>query len=436
MQKVQSMSVFFLYALLAFITPIIVLPLTREAYEFPKLTFVYLIFCVIAAIFILSGKYLGLKKEKVAKVAHERESALETRFVLNFGGLRDHWLIYLSLLFLIVNVVSVAINFFSGDLHLYTAVWGYYGRYNGGLASLFVYTFLFLISISFLKKKDFDNLLNLALFSTVPICLYAFIQKIGFVDIDGIRLYSTFGQPNWLASYLVFFIPIVLYRALLGSYRILWFCLSLVLFAVVWLTFSLSGLLGVICGVAYLLLSIRHKFAKKYWLAGLVTLLLVLGFSTLFSTLMQQKLHDALIVIFNPSPQHYALSDPGFIRLSVWQSTVKMYTQDLKTVLFGIGPEQFVYQLPFFRANSLNYSSEWDFVINKPHNYFLEILVETGLLGLVVFCLIVIELFKRLDGQTVAGFVGLLVALFFGWPVVSLEIIFWVVLLGRACIKD
>ncbi len=180
MQKVQSMSLFFLYAFLVFITPVIVLPLTREAYEFPKLTVVYLLFCMIAAVFILSPRIIPRSK-----------------------------VIYLSLIYLFANVVSLVINLFYSDLNLYTAVWGYYGRYNGGLVSLFVYILLGMFAFSFFKKSDFEGLFNLSLLSTIPICLYAFVQKLGFVHIDGIRLYSTLGQPNWLASYLVFFMMIM-----------------------------------------------------------------------------------------------------------------------------------------------------------------------------------------------------------------------------------
>ena len=67
-----------------------------------------------------------------------------------------------------------------------------------------------------------------------------------------------------------------------------------------------------------------------------------------------------------------------------------------KNIIFGVGPEK-------FRDNCrlINYSSGQDPCSTHPHNILMQIMSETGLVGLIffllVFIFVIIEVFKRIN---------------------------------------
>ncbi len=103
-----------------------------------------------------------------------------------------------------------------------------------------------------------------------------------------------------------------------------------------------------------------------------------------------------------------------------------MATSSPKNLLLGIGPETFPYEFPFFREDFLNYSSEWDFILNKPHNYYFEILVELGVIALVFYLLIMVKTLGHENKFMVAGVLGFYVTNIFGWPTVCTSLLFWI----------
>ncbi len=101
------------------------------------------------------------------------------------------------------------------------------------------------------------------------------------------------------------------------------------------------------------------------------------------------------------------LSDPGFIRLELWKSTFDLITSSPKIFLVGTGPETFPYVFQAFRNGKLNYSSEWDFVFNKPHNYYLEIWSESGIFTLMTFIALIYLSIKKLPDYLSSSIVAL-----------------------------
>ena len=56
------------------------------------------------------------------------------------------------LVYVLGNVLSAVFS-----KYLYTAVWGYYTRFNGGLVSTAVFFGLFVVAINEFTKKDFET---------------------------------------------------------------------------------------------------------------------------------------------------------------------------------------------------------------------------------------------------------------------------------------
>jgi hypothetical protein len=189
--------------LLLLVTPLIFVSNTNELYEFPKMFFVY---TTGATIFLLFAVQKLLSGEKILR---------PTRVVL---------------LFLVSFLLSTV---FSG--HLYTSIWGYFSRFNDGLVSIAIYFLIYLVVINKFSKEDFSKLFFVICLGSIPISLYGIFQHFGSEPIT--RVYSTIGQPNWLAAYLLF---VLLYslRRLHNKVYLLVFCLGYMCF---WFTYSLSG---------------------------------------------------------------------------------------------------------------------------------------------------------------------------------------------------
>ena len=91
----------------------------------------------------------------------------------------------------------------------------------------------------------------------------------------------------------------------------------------------------------------------------------------------------------------------------------------------GTGPETYPYSFQPFRPIELNYSSEWSYLFNKPHNYYLEIWAESGLLGLVAYGVLFFKIFKYQTIDKRLGLIGFAITNIFGWPVVATALVFW-----------
>ena len=391
------------FSVLLFFTPLIFTSNTNELFEFPKMTFVYLFGFFIICFFIVD----------VVK------NPIELRLPNT-----------LALIFVFLIFVSTAMS-----SHFYTSIVGYYTRFNDSFLSYVLFVGLYLVGINKLKKTDFENILKVSLFSIIPIGLFSLSQYFG----GNARAFSTFGQPNWLAQYLSMTLPVVIYFSLAKNstnFKI-WFGIYVIGFYALWVTYSMSGILGFSVAIFILFFKlIKNKPSSpdlKTRAIMLVAISLFISISNL--GLYKEKISDIVVdlrkqaFIVRPAyaqvPDKNRLSDPGFIRISLWKSTFKMIFSNPKIFLIGSGPETFPYVFQSFRSEKLNYSSEWDFVFNKPHNYYLELWSESGIFSLVVFIYILYKLIKESPDYISPLFGAFATTLIFGWPVVSTSLLFW-----------
>lgn len=423
----------FLTFILIFLTPLIFVSDTNEAFEFPKMFFVY--FAGTSLIFVYLLRLLWLKEKFV----------FPNVFVQGF---------------LLANVLATLLS-----THLYTSLWGYYSRFNGGLISLVVFIGVFLVLKNSFDQPQFSKIRNLIMVTILPIGGYGVVQHFTIDDIT--RVYSTLGQPNWLGAYLVVVLPLVMDKYFDEKLEWLSVFLYVLGFSALWYTFSLSALLGFVFAAGtfvYLKWDVIRKNVKKSGVLVAMTFLIALSQPGVFG----QRVKDIMIDLRKanaqtemtmdpgissssapsdgeqlsasetsndgeqlPAPNMSSgkqLSDPGFIRLLMWKGTLHLATSSPKNFLIGTGPETFPYTFQKYRPAELNYSSEWEFILNKPHNYYLEVLAETGIVGLFSYLCLLYWGFKNSDREFKASLVGFAVTNFFGWPTVATTLLFWVIL--------
>lgn len=393
------------FSLIVFFTPLIFTYTTNEIFEFPKMLFIYILGFFTIAFFLSEWLFTRTKLR------------FPNKYVCFF-----------------VSIIFISTIFSS---HLYTSFFGYYTRFNGGALSYLVFFGLYFVGINRLSKKDMQSLIKISMFTILPVSFYGLAQYFGGTD----RVFSTLGQPNWLAQYLSMLLPIVLYFLLIDEKRNfkIWFLIYTFGYFCLWVSYSMSGVLGFAAGIV--VLGVKLYKSRKFNDEFLKRLLLVTAISFFISIfnlgIFKDKVSDVFIDLQKQSllvkrvyaEGVYKLSDPGYIRLELWKSTLRLIVSSPKIFLLGTGPETFPYVFQAFRSSSLNYSSEWDYVFNKPHNYYLELWVESGLFSVVAFALVLYQIIKKLPDYILPSVVVFAVTNFFGWPVVATSTLFWMFLI-------
>lgn len=387
--------------LLLFISPMLVTGFTNESYEFPKYAFLICVGGIFASVFWFSVITQG--------VQYSFKPILPV-------------LVYFAL-FIVSTMLSG---------HIYTSVFGYFSRFNGGLATLIIFIPIFL----YFYLNGTGRLLNrVLLFSSFAPILVGLFQVF---ENSITRIYSTFGQPNWLAMYLLMMMALALYELLKTAdkkEKVTYVFYLASAYLVFWETFSISGYLGLFGAIIFLFV-VNQKLLKpniKYLLIvgvlwGVISI--VNGgyfYGRLLDVLKDagSKISEATTVYAQETNYNY--SDTGFIRFGIWEGAYKLATSNPKIFLIGTGPETFPYYFQLFRPASLNYSSEWEYILNKPHNYYLEIFAEQGILSAVMYIYILFIVLKTRHPYSPMLF-GYAIANFFGWPSIYNELVFWILI--------
>ncbi len=410
-----------LFKVLIFFTPLIFVMGTNEIFEFPKTYFVYIIGLTIICLFLIQ-KVLTDRKIKAPNI-------------------------YITL-FVAIYIISTLFS-----THLYTSIWGYYTRFNGGLFSILILLGIYVVLDNEFKRRDIIKLVSVGSVAVLPIGIYAILQHFGvsaqiWKGDPTIRAFSTLGQPNWLAAYLAMYLPFILGNIinvsknedLLIDNKLFNIVLFLIGFSALWFTYSLSGLLGGIVGLVYFtVLNFKKILSNFKYIAfiGIVSLLIAISSPGIFD----EKVKDILVdfkkvtsgitkVYAAEEPLENSISDPGYIRNYLWTGTLSLVNSSVKNLVIGTGPETFPYEFQKFRPKELNDSSEWNLVFNKPHNYYLEVLANIGVLGLITYLTILLTTIKSGDKIFLPGLVALYVTNIFSWPTISTALLFWIFLKG------
>jgi Flp pilus assembly protein TadD/O-antigen ligase len=397
------------FYLLFFLVPLILTPWNYELFEFNKMIVTYTL-----AIVIFSA---WLMKMAASRTISIRRTPLDVPIVL----------------FLLFQLISAL---FSMDPHI--SWFGYYSRFNGGMLSLFSYVILYYAFISNVEQKEQKNaiqpafqskhiatLLLVTIASALLVSFYGILQRMGIdkhlwvQDVQN-RVFSTLGQPNWLAAYLVALLPVSLSFGLAaqekdkrnhminGTY-IMWMVISSVLFTTLLATKSRSGMTAFAISfvIFAVIMLVKTKHVKKIAVSLLIPLLLFFGsifflktgISSVDSYLTLEGLQQRVVRQTSvPSNEPVAITqtgtmlesggtESGTIRKYVWEGALSAWQSSPKTFLIGTGTETFAFAFFKYKPVTHNLTSEWDFLYNKAHNEYLNYLATTGVFGFLSYAL-------------------------------------------------
>lgn len=390
-----------LYSILFVFTPLVMFHRTSELFEFNKMLVIYLMTGIIASAWIAR---MLIAKQII---------------------LRNTVLLLPVLLFFASQVLS---TIFSIDIQ--TSLFGYYGRFNGGLLSIAAYIILVLGFISNVDtstrrtvRTTVEKLLLVSLITSVLVMLWGLPSRFGYdptclvftgnLNVDcwtaqfqpTIRMFSTLGQPNWLGAYLAIHIFIALYFFFRYTDKIKLILIGCYLAAgmtTILFSRSRSALLAVFVGTVltagYIALRrnrLGKSLVKKLTASALLILIpiLLLGsgipqadrFIHIPEYFMsEQEVQESTETA--PVSFEQDITGSGEIRQIVWQGA---YNLGLEFPVFGTGVETFAYSYNFLRPRDHNATTEWDFVYNKAHNEFFNYFATTGIIGLGTYLLLI-----------------------------------------------
>ena len=377
------------FYLLFFLVPLVLFHKTSELFEFNKMIVTYAFTVIITSLWII-------------------RMIVEKKFIFKRTPI-DIPLI----LFLLGQILS---TFVSIDTR--TSIFGYYTRFHGGLLSSLSYSFLYWAFVSNLKRQEAMNSLYSTFASAIFVSLYAVLEHFGIdkniwvQDVQN-RVFSTLGQPNWLAAWIISLIPVSWAISLSTKKRKLknlkisnwfWVGLSLLFFLTLVYTKSRSGYLGfavleIVFWPSVFVLSYKKKKRLKKAIINFLVIHLII---TLLISITGTPWTPSLNKLFQKSPSQQqkieqqrppipALEveryDSGKIRQIVWRGAIDIWKN---YPVVGSGVETFAYSYYQFRPVEHNLVSEWDFLYNKAHNEYLNFMATTGAIGTSTYILLII----------------------------------------------
>jgi O-antigen ligase/Flp pilus assembly protein TadD len=369
------------------------------------------------------------------------------------------------ILFLVTELISTILS-----MDTRTSLLGYYSRFNGGLVSSVTYSLLYWAYVSNMDTKKTKRSIYILLASGFLVSLYAILEHFGIdkniwvQDVQN-RVFSTLGQPNWLAAWIIAIIPLTWALSLNPKSNIfsrsfwLWNILSFIFLITLLFTKSKSGFLGFVfadiiflAGAVFSYLKSHHqiiKLLKKLAVIHLFLVITILLVGTPLTpnilTLLNKDSNKSANIETSAQPTvELGGTDSGVIRRIVWNGAIDIWKH---YPVFGTGVETFAFAYYKYRPVEHNLTSEWDFLYNKAHNEYLNYLATTGTLGflsyitLIIFTLYVIgkPIFKsktQLDQLEIrsirnfqialaSGYISILVTNFFGFSVVPVQLLFF-----------
>ena len=262
-------------------------------------------------------------------------------------------------------------------------------------------------------KQIFDVLLAVCFCA----CLYGILQTLGFdlfwkIDISrdfGFRPVSTFGNPNFLASFTLLFLPYALllfFNAKGKKENLLYGFITLVQALFLGLSGTRSAWLGLFApSVLFLILSpeFRKIFVKKY--LKIIALLFVFGFCFYGVTLTlregaisapQARISEVkqALKLKDISLQNKEFIQPLHQRLMMWTCVFESFK---KTPFLGAGVNSFQLRFPFCQGRLIAQNPALDKIkmqANAAHNEFLEILFDGGLISFFAYFVLIFLFFK------------------------------------------
>ncbi len=253
-------------------------------------------------------------------------------------------------------------------------------------AVYFAFMIFYFVIINTIKTKEqLWGILTVFVLSGFVVCLYGIFQYVFdwnisqawmdeemFEDIK-MRIYSTLENPNVLGEFILLVLPVsisLMWTKKEWLSKIFYLCLSVVMAVALILTFSRGCWIGLIFSAAIFITFV----AGKLWGLALIAL-----------PVIPMVLPESIINRFM-SIGDMKDSSTSY-RVYIWMGTLLML-KDFWLTGIGPGSEAFTQVYPFYSYSAI--------VAPHAHNLFLQIMVESGIIGILLFLFLIFMFIKKL----------------------------------------
>lgn len=270
----------------------------------------------------------------------------------------------------------------------------------------FILAYFILIS-SFKEREWINALIAASLVSALISAIYVIFQFYGldlpiWRKLGGrIRLFSTFGNPNYLSGYLAISLPLAFALFCLEKNKLRQILLEIliaILYIGVFIT-NIGGLIALFMGTLFIgivLLIHQKKFLRENRLRVLVLILILSIISLIYSSSNP----------LNPTKRNIAQEGISYTNLKysstqqrflIWLSTIQMIKEH-PFLGSGIGTFRIHYPASQGKVLSLEKNKKYIPEANKSinaHNDYLHLWAETGIIGLVCFFWLIFLFYRK-----------------------------------------
>ena len=202
---------------------------------------------------------------------------------------------------------------------------------------------------------------------------YAWVDKKMFSNVS-VRVYSVFSNPNVLGEYLVLIIPIAVGMLFVRKdklEKVIYTGMSLVMLTCLLLTLSRGAWLGMLVALG-IFVFLKDKRLIVLGVTALLTLPFILPPSVIsrFSSIGNLK------------------ESSSAYRYSVWLGSIGVI-KDFWIAGIGVGTKAFELIYPGYSVAGASFALH-------SHNFYLQLMIETGVVGFVVFLLVLLAFYKNM----------------------------------------
>jgi putative inorganic carbon (HCO3(-)) transporter len=338
---------------------------------------------------------------------------------------------------------------------------GSYERRMGLLSWLHFFVLFTVLILENWQSRDIRLILNGVLIASGLVVFYAIVQFFGIniwtwqwvstrAAILDTRIFATFGQPNFLASWLLLVIPLnsFCFFYFKNKYqRILISALTLLCFVTLLLTQSRGAWLGFLAEIiffigAYLFIKNKKRTLRIFLVIFLVLLIGYILLNIFSTTNSSKKVVGPTLFYRLKSLVLVKGVVSTYTRLLSWRIALQSIVH--RPVL-GYGPEMFVFEaIRYYQPSQAIYETINTFP-DRAHNDFLDITLNAGLIGLLFYVALLVTIFYyslrfiknnlshiRDDSALVlaltVGLFGYLASLQFNFHDIQIVIYFWLYL--------
>lgn len=307
------------------------------------------------------------------------------------------YVVYPALLFLVSGILSFALSQFKLE------------TFEPGLLRRISYLGVFLVVVfEFNCEEDFKRVFSWVLATCFMVVVYGVIQYLGYDwhiwrGAFGSRIFSTFGNPNFFAAWLVLVLPMILVKVLMSkdhSQKLGFTVFAICMFYMIWLTNTKGSWAGLAVGIpVFVILSILYlikgnpKFLKRLAIFLVASAVCVATVGIVWFSV--ERINSIRFRLFTWGATMKMISEPVFVH-------------PLKAVVLGHGIETFKLVYPTYRRPEIfliekKHNTETD----HAHNEFMEIFYDEGIVGLSILLWLFISIYyaalKRLSLIGIGG---------------------------------